>query len=561
MTSTPLPLHADRPLRAISATHARAKRREEALAMAGPIAAAALVCLLAVVAITTSRSAGLVACLWAAAGVAVVAWLRGPKIANFDLIFAGVLAVAYGVANLLVGNDLPTSMMFTTANMIEVTLAVLLIRRFCSDTYFRTVDGFARFMLFGAIVPAAVSGLFAAGALSVVRGDDFRAMFETWWFGHALGMAVIAPTGLAFRRRHLLMLRSPRKVAEAVFLLGLTGATGLAVFSQSTLPVTFVIVPALILTAVRLRAPLTGVALVMLSLISIGSAMLGQGPLHAMFPEATAGEEVRIAQLYMIMGALPALLVAVILEERDGLAELARQGQARAERASEGKSRLLANVSHEIKSPIGGVIGIAELWRSGQLGPVSQTQAEMSEMLIKTARQIESLAHDLLDVSRAEAGAVSVDMRPVDVGALLEDVKRAAALMPEAKSVRLEIDRPAERLLALADSQRLSQVMTNLAVNAIKYGGSGGLVVFQAASIGHGQVRLTVVDRGPGLSEEKQAELFEPFNRLGMERSTVEGHGIGLALAKRLVELQQGRIGVVSRPGEGAAFWVELQAA
>ena len=114
--------------------------------------------------------------------------------------------------------------------------------------------------------------------------------------------------------------------------------------------------------------------------------------------------------------------------------------------------------------------------------------------------------------------------------------------------------------MALADSQRLVQVIGNLASNAMKYGAAGGSVIFRARRIFDG-VRIEVIDRGPGLSLEKQAQLFEPFNRLGLERSTVEGHGIGLALAKRLTELQGGSIGVNSTPGEGATFWVELPAA
>jgi len=115
-------------------------------------------------------------------------------------------------------------------------------------------------------------------------------------------------------------------------------------------------------------------------------------------------------------------------------------------------------------------------------------------------------------------------------------------------------------LVALADSQRLVQVIGNLASNAVKYGAEGGVVIFRARRVYDG-VRIEVIDQGPGLSPEKQAQLFEPFNRLGLERSAVEGHGIGLALAKRLTELQGGTIGVTSKPGEGAAFWVELPAA
>jgi signal transduction histidine kinase len=267
-----------------------------------------------------------------------------------------------------------------------------------------------------------------------------------------------------------------------------------------------------------------------------------------------------MAQLLVLFGYLPVLLVAALLEERDRLADRAKAGQVRAERASEAKSRLLANVAHEIKSPVGGIIGIGDLWRAGQLGPITPTQTEMADMLVKTARQVETLAHDLLDVARAESGAVKVELRPTDVPGVLDDVRRATALRPEAQGVRFEVISEGDGLVALADSQRLTQVVSNLTSNAVKYGGSGGIVILRATRI-HDGVRIEVIDRGPGLTAEKQTQLFEPFNRLGLERSTVEGHGIGLALAKRLVELQGGSIGVTSAPGEGATFWVELPTA
>ena len=112
-------------------------------------------------------------------------------------------------------------------------------------------------------------------------------------------------------------------------------------------------------------------------------------------------------------------------------------------------------------------------------------------------------------------------------------------------------------LIAIADSQRLMQVVSNLVTNALKYGGSGGRVAMRALRVDD-SVRIEITDFGPGLTPQKQAQLFEPFNRLGLERSTIEGHGVGLALAKRLVELQGGSIGVTSAPDEGATFWVTL---
>ncbi len=522
-----------------------------------PIFTAMAVLVLVVLSLTFARSTGMVAALWGAGGVAVAVWLRTSRGPLYDLSFGALIAAGVAAGNLLAGNSTAMTAMFTVANMLEIYLAVLLARRFAPTLNLASVESACRFFLAAAIIAPIPSAAFVGGMLWWMNGADFMDSAQTWWFGHALSIAVLSSFGLALTRREVARFRVPARAIEAVVLLGLLTVLSYTVFSQQKLPIGFVTMPLLLLIAVRLRMLGITAALVIISILAVGGSMRGFGP----YAEVLQGSDrTMMAQLLVLFGYLPVMLVAALLEERDRYADRARQGQVRAEKASEAKSRLLANVAHEIKSPVGGVIGIGELWKAGQLGPVSATQAEMADMLVKTARQVETLAHDLLDVARAESGAVKVELRPTDVPGVLEDVRRATALRPDAEGVRLEVISEGDGLVALADSQRLTQVIANLASNAVKYGAAGGLVVFRARKV-HDGVRIEIIDRGPGLSIEKQTQLFEPFNRLGLERSTVEGHGIGLALAKRLVELQGGSIGVTSAPGDGATFWVELPAA
>ena len=549
------PVHvADAPAKARANSRARSAGIGQPMA---PLFAAIAVMVLVVLAITFARSAGMIAGLWGAGGLAVAVWLRTSRGPVYDLSFGALLAAGIAAGELLAGNSPGMTVMFTVANLTEIFLAVVLARRFAPTLNLASVEGACRFLLVAAAIAPIPAAVFVAGMLWWLTGADFLEAAQTWWFGHALGVAVLSSFGLALTKREVARFRAPARAIEALVLLGGLTAICYAVFSQQRFPIGFVTMPVLLLIAVRLRMLGVTTALVLISLVGIGGTMRGFGPYSGIFDGA---DRVMMAQLLVLLGYLPIMLVAALLEERDRFADRARLGQIRAEKASEAKSRLLANVAHEIKSPVGGVIGIGELWKAGQLGPVSATQAEMAEMLVKTARQVEALAHDLLDVARAESGAVKVELRPTDVPGVLEDVRRSTALRPDAQGLRFEMISEGDGLVALADSQRLTQVIANLASNAVKYGGTGGVVIFRASKIYDG-VRIEVIDRGGGLSAEKQTQLFEPFNRLGLERTTVEGHGIGLALAKRLVELQGGSIGVTSAPGEGATFWVELPAA
>lgn len=517
-----------------------------------PILTVVGVMVLVVLSISYARFNGVVVGLWGAGGAALALWLRGGRGLTHDSGFAALVAMGI-LAGEFMGGARPTvAVLLTFADVLEIVLAVVLMRRLSPGLRVDSINGLTRFLIVCAVAPLP-SALIGAIGLHAIIGVPWLEALGFWWISHALGFAVLGVFGLSLQRGRFDVLRRPARLAEGVALTALIIGVCHAIFSHLSLPYGFLLLPPLVLMAIRFRVIGTAWSLLIVSVMAIGGAMAGSGPYYAFGPS----ERVLLSQLLVLLGYMPMLLVAALLEERDRLAEHAREGRMRAERASAAKSRLLANVAHEIKSPIGGVIGIGELWAGGHLGKTTPQQVEMAQMLVKTARQVEALAHDLLDVARTEGGDVRIDLRPTDVMGVLEDVRRSLLLNPAAAAMKIEVASIGDQLVVMADSQRLAQVLANLAGNAVKYAASGGLVTMRATWSGD-RIRIEVVDRGAGLSDEKQAQLFEPFNRLGLERSAVEGHGVGLALAKRLTELQGGEIGVISAPGKGATFWVEL---
>ncbi|CAN5435739.1 hypothetical protein BH10PSE1_BH10PSE1_33010 [soil metagenome] len=523
-----------------------------------PMATACAVALLTLLAIQFGISRDGVVVLWLANGVAAAMWVRSGKGLVFDLCFGGLVAIGLITGELLSGYKPAPALILGVVNVMEIAVAVVLMRRFAPGQSLSTVRSTVTLIGVSAIAAPLVGAAAGAVALAALKDVSLMKGFQMWWVGHALGMMLVVPMIIGVNRLSIRTFANPVRVLEWVGLLSALIVVSYAHFFLTVGSVTFILNMLLVVIAARLR--MGGVVVAMLATAAIMFPSILYGPVPASKIGVALDVRILTAQLMLFSISLPFMLVATLVTERDGLSARAFAGRRRAELASESKSRLLANVAHEIKSPVAGVIGIGELWSSGQLGPINATQREMADMLVTTARQVENLAHDLLDAARAESGSVKVEPRPTDVVGVLEDVCRSTALRADAQGLKVVVDCDAIGLVALADSQRLTQVVDNLATNAVKYGASGGSVTFRAMRVASG-IRIEVSDLGPGLTAQKQNQLFEPFNRLGLERSTVEGHGIGLALAKRLVELQGGAIGVVSAPGEGATFWVELPAA
>ncbi len=227
-----------------------------------------------------------------------------------------------------------------------------------------------------------------------------------------------------------------------------------------------------------------------------------------------------------------------------------------AEDALRAKTTLFATLTHELRTPLNGILGMAGLLDLGKLEPNAQSYVgaikQSGELLLE-------LITEILDYSRLEAGRVELESAPFDPEATMQSV--AELLSPRARDKGLEIavsvrsDAPAR---VVGDDGRLRQILFNLAGNAVKFTETGGVII-EMAPRPNGRLRFNVRDTGPGVAPEKQALIFEEFTQAdaGVARRH-GGAGLGLAIVKKLALAMGGEVGLVSRPGFGASFWVEL---
>ena len=227
-----------------------------------------------------------------------------------------------------------------------------------------------------------------------------------------------------------------------------------------------------------------------------------------------------------------------------------------AERTSRVKTQFLSNMSHELRTPLNAVLGFSQLLETDPEGNLQPGQLRQIAEIRRAGSHLLTLISDLLDLARIEAGRTALELGPVPLAELAEGCLRL--MQPLALREHMSLLPAAGPVLTvLADPTRLKQVLLNLLSNAIKYNRDGGSVGLRWRRDGN-EVLVEVEDQGPGISEEGQARLFKPFERLQAEGSDTIGTGIGLALSQQLVLLMRGSIGVRSRPGEGSCFWLRL---
>jgi PAS domain S-box-containing protein len=239
-----------------------------------------------------------------------------------------------------------------------------------------------------------------------------------------------------------------------------------------------------------------------------------------------------------------------------------KRARAAAEKANLAKSDFLSSMSHELRSPLNAILGFAQLINSDS-PPPTPAQAASIDQILHAGWYLLELINEILDLAQIESGRLALSLEPTSLAEVMAECQ--AMIEPQGQKRGIKMTFPQFDLPCFvdADRTRLKQILINLLSNAIKYNQADGTVVVDAncASSNPDRVRISVKDTGAGLPPDMLIQLFQPFNRLGQERSAEEGTGIGLVMSKRLVELMGGEIGVDSTVGNGSVFWFELNAA
>jgi signal transduction histidine kinase len=223
------------------------------------------------------------------------------------------------------------------------------------------------------------------------------------------------------------------------------------------------------------------------------------------------------------------------------------------ESASQHKSEFLANMSHELRTPLNAIVGFSQVLREGLFGEINEKQREYLDDILSSSNHLLSLINDVLDLSKVEAGQVELELENFS---LKEAVERGVVMVRERamkNGVELTLEPDPRVELVEGDERRIRQVIFNLLSNAVKFTPAGGTVGVSTA-MDNGEVRISVVDTGPGIAREDQERIFEEFQQTDVGAEQREGTGLGLALSKRLIELHGGRIWVESEVGQGSTF-------
>jgi signal transduction histidine kinase/CheY-like chemotaxis protein len=497
--------------------------------------------------------------VWPPTGLAIAALLlMGVEL--WPAIFIGAFAV-----NLTTSGDLPSSIGIAIGNTLEAVIATRLVNRWADGRKaFERPHGVIRFALLAGTLATAVSasiGVMSLELTGLARWSDAGPIWLTWWLGDASGALVITPVIVLWANDPWVW--TDKRRGELVLLLVAAIATGLLVFgglqplSVQRYPIAFLSFPVLVWAAFRFGPREAATVALLISAIAIWGTLNGFGP----YALRTPNESLLVLQAFMAVAAVTSLaLAAAALDRRrtqTRLLALEQESRLAAEETARAREEFLSIATHELRTPVTSLSGYAQLAQRALAAGQSERLGPALKSILRQSARLAALITQLLDAAHVERRQLEIEPTPTDVSALTADAVDAIRLGERGRHRwDLRIDPGIE---ANVDPLRWEQLLMNLLDNAIKYSPAGRSITVRLRRDGNGPVMLEVADDGIGIAADQLPHVFDRFYR-AHERQGLGGLGLGLYIAREVVERHGGRIEVASVEGKGTTFTVTLPA-
>ena len=489
------------------------------------------------------------AIIWPADAFALCLMLRYANGWRERIVMLAGIFIADLFGNGLGNISAPLTIGFSLVNTLELSLCLALVgqRRMLR---FRNAPSVALFGLKVGLLPPLLGGL-AAMLVTWLGGapaSDAFAAGRNWFFSDVLGFCIFFPIGMTISWRQIRKLQLRQRLAVALGTLTLLVAATALVYPLHHYALQFLILPAALIMTSRFRILGAGVAMII-----IAAVVLAQPVASTVIDPVW---RIQYLQLFLAVCSLVCVRAAGLLNQRDLHQAIIERRHRRAVRASRFKSQLLSHVSHEVRSPLSAIIGFSSMLESGSLS--AERAPEFAAIIGHNGELLQRLHDDLLDLSRAEVGALAIVAERVAVGSTLKTCVGAIRLDASLGGKDVLIEDVADSLAVQADPVRLAQILNNLIANAFKYGDNFSPIRVRAHALEDGFGRIEIANTGPGIPPGERRAVFLPFRRAADVGRHVPGAGLGLSIAKLLVEAQGGRIDFESVPGRQTRFWIDL---
>ena len=501
---------------------------------------------------------GVVTLFWPPSGIAFAAiWLGGRRL--IFGVFVGALAI-----NAIQMAQWPFAVLVAIGNTLPALVATIFLRsRVELDTAGGREPGELRRVLLFILVAALGSTILSAavGTLAVAAALPTAAMASSawliWWMGDAMGVLIVAPPLLLWDRYLTRPIRL-RDVADGVAF-GFAGfgiIAGLLLIHQPVWAVELCKLFTLLLSlwaAARFGLPGPAAVTLLMAVGGVGVTLLGVGP----FKRDNFYDSFALVHSYLFAQAVAGMLLAAALADLRRVALAEKVARDTAERAGSDRIRLLTMISHDLRTPLAGMMGVLQQF---ERAPLSAEQERLSGLGLRAGRVLTTLVTDILDVARADAGRIVLNPAPFSPARSFGDVIEIASEAADAKAITLSVAGldllPTQ---VMGDRARFEQLLGNLVNNAINYTEAGSVSIAAdwhvASSL---PFVIEITDTGPGIPADRVANLFDAFVLESKPGNRSAGLGLGLHICRRLVELMGGCINYRLAAAGGSQFRIEL---